>query len=207
MSFLSAWLCCKTSTAADGAGATGKAALLCGLQCCTCCSQAAQPGRITLGQHAWICCLQDMQRPLYMQPKDALEYGIIDGIVKSQKKKDGDQIIDHVPRLEEYGRDVSAVMLLASMRSCACFSIKLQESCCRDMTLLSFGHEQWGAWPMCCCRVDSKAESRVGGRLLNLCLFQVSQLVLWLWMEVAWHCFPGLCCFLLSTCIADGGAL
>ena len=42
-----------------------------------------------------------MQRPLYMQPKDALEYGIIDGIVKSQKKKDGDQIIDHVPRLEE----------------------------------------------------------------------------------------------------------
>eukprot|EP00891_Asterochloris_glomerata_P004179 jgi/Astpho2/4179/Aster-05146 len=48
---------------------------------------------------------KDMQRPLYMQPKDALEYGIIDGIVKSQKKKDGDQIIDHVPRLEEYGRD------------------------------------------------------------------------------------------------------
>lgn len=24
---------------------------------------------------------QDMQRPLYMQPKDALAYGIIDGIV------------------------------------------------------------------------------------------------------------------------------
>ena len=55
-----------------------------------------------------------MQRPLYMQPKDALEYGIIDGIVKSQKKKDGDQIIDHVPRLEDYGRDVSGWMLLAS---------------------------------------------------------------------------------------------
>lgn len=55
-----------------------------------------------------------MQRPLYMQPKDALEYGIIDGIVKSQKKKDGDQIIDHVPRLEDYGRDVSGSMLLAS---------------------------------------------------------------------------------------------
>ena len=65
-----------------------------------------------------------MQRPLYMQPKDALEYGIIDGIVKSQKKKDGDQIIDHVPRLEEYGRDVSGVMLLALL-------VQLGQTSCR----------------------------------------------------------------------------
>lgn len=33
--------------------------------------------------------LQDMQRPLYMQPKDALEYGVIDGIVTPEKKARG----------------------------------------------------------------------------------------------------------------------
>lgn len=32
---------------------------------------------------------QDMQRPLYMQPKDALEYGIIDGIVTPEKQVGG----------------------------------------------------------------------------------------------------------------------
>ena len=68
-----------------------------------------------------VCRLQDMQRPLYMQPKDALEYGIIDGIVKSQKKKDGDQIIDHVPRLEDYGKDVSGMMPLASLAQLCMF--------------------------------------------------------------------------------------
>lgn len=30
--------------------------------------------------------LQDMQRPLYMQPADALAYGIIDGVVTPEKK-------------------------------------------------------------------------------------------------------------------------
>ena len=118
-----------------------------------------------------------MQRPLYMQPKDALEYGIIDGIVKSQKKKDGDQIIDHVPRLEEYGRDVSGVVLPGF--TCAATHVppnKLQESCRCDMTFFRFGHEQWGAQNMC-FRVDRQAESRVGGRLLILCLLRVFHFV------------------------------
>lgn len=48
-----------------------------------------------------LCLLQDMQRPLYMQPKDALEYGIIDGIVKSDT-----EIIDEVKSSEQWDRDV-----------------------------------------------------------------------------------------------------
>lgn len=45
---------------------------------------------------------RDMQRPLYMQPLDALEYGIIDGIVKSQSEKN---LIDSVRTGADYDRD------------------------------------------------------------------------------------------------------
>lgn len=47
---------------------------------------------------------RDMQRPLYMQPKDALEYGIIDGIVTPEK-----QIIDDVKSAEQWDREAGLV--------------------------------------------------------------------------------------------------
>ena len=31
------------------------------------------------------CCLQDMQRPLYMTPEEAILYGVADAIVQPQK--------------------------------------------------------------------------------------------------------------------------
>lgn len=34
----------------------------------------------------------DLQRPLYMQPKDAIEYGVIDGIVEPQKSIVGEDV-------------------------------------------------------------------------------------------------------------------
>lgn len=39
---------------------------------------------------------QDMQRPLYMRPLDAIEYGVIDRLVPPQKEL---QIIDQVRHL------------------------------------------------------------------------------------------------------------
>lgn len=47
---------------------------------------------------------KDMQRPLYMQPKDALAYGIIDGIVSPEK-----QIIDQVKSAEQWDKDAGLV--------------------------------------------------------------------------------------------------
>lgn len=45
-----------------------------------------------------------MQRPLYMQPADAMEYGIIDGIVTSEK-----DIIDTVKSPEQYDKEAGLV--------------------------------------------------------------------------------------------------
>lgn len=47
---------------------------------------------------------KDMQRPLYMQPKDALAYGIIDGIVTPEK-----QIIDDVKSAEQWDKEAGLV--------------------------------------------------------------------------------------------------
>lgn len=47
---------------------------------------------------------RDMQRPLYMQPKDALAYGIIDGIVSPEK-----QIIDNVMSADEWDKQAGLV--------------------------------------------------------------------------------------------------
>ena len=47
---------------------------------------------------------QDMERPLYMQPKDALEYGVIDGIVRPQN-----DIIDAVKKPEAWDKEAGLV--------------------------------------------------------------------------------------------------
>ena len=47
---------------------------------------------------------QDMQRPLYMQPADALAYGVIDGIVTPEKK-----IIDDVKSAETWDKEAGLV--------------------------------------------------------------------------------------------------
>lgn len=47
---------------------------------------------------------KDMQRPLYMQPRDALEYGIIDGIVQSETS-----IIDAVKSPEQWDKEAGLV--------------------------------------------------------------------------------------------------
>ncbi|CAL8460690.1 g221 [Coccomyxa elongata] len=47
---------------------------------------------------------KDMQRPLYMQPKDAIEYGIIDGIVRPQT-----DIIDEVMNAEQWDKQAGLV--------------------------------------------------------------------------------------------------
>ncbi|CAG9463270.1 unnamed protein product [Pedinophyceae sp. YPF-701] len=49
---------------------------------------------------------KDMQRPLYMQPKDALNYGIIDGIVESQGDAD---LIDQVKSADQWDKDAGLV--------------------------------------------------------------------------------------------------
>ena len=46
----------------------------------------------------------DMQRPLYMQPRDALEYGVIDGIVTPEKK-----IIDDVKSAAQWDKEAGLV--------------------------------------------------------------------------------------------------
>lgn len=51
-----------------------------------------------------IVLLQDMQRPLYMQPQDAIEYGIIDGIVRPQT-----DIIDEVMNAEQWDKQAGLV--------------------------------------------------------------------------------------------------
>ena len=51
-----------------------------------------------------VSLLQDMQRPLYMQPKDAIEYGIIDGIVKPQT-----DIIDDVMNADQWDKQAGLV--------------------------------------------------------------------------------------------------
>jgi ATP-dependent protease ClpP protease subunit len=49
---------------------------------------------------------RDTQRPLYMQPKDAMEYGIIDGIVTPQRKR---KIIDDVKAPEQWDKEAGLV--------------------------------------------------------------------------------------------------
>ena len=48
--------------------------------------------------------LQDMQRPLYMQPADALAYGVIDGVVTPEKK-----IIDDVKSADQWDKEAGLV--------------------------------------------------------------------------------------------------
>lgn len=45
-----------------------------------------------------------MQRPLYMQPADALAYGVIDGIVTPEKK-----IIDDVKSADQWDKEAGLV--------------------------------------------------------------------------------------------------
>ncbi|KAK9817906.1 hypothetical protein WJX72_004042 [[Myrmecia] bisecta] len=47
---------------------------------------------------------KDMQRPLYMQPRDALEYGIIDGIVQSETA-----LLDTVKKPEQWDKEAGLV--------------------------------------------------------------------------------------------------
>lgn len=48
-----------------------------------------------------------MQRPLYMQPADALEYGIIDKVVKSEKEVE--RIIDEVKSADQWDKEAGLV--------------------------------------------------------------------------------------------------
>jgi len=48
---------------------------------------------------------KDIQRPLYMQPKDALEYGIIDGIVKTDT-----EIIDDVKSSDQWDKEAGLIV-------------------------------------------------------------------------------------------------
>ncbi|KAL3137464.1 hypothetical protein ABBQ38_004753 [Trebouxia sp. C0009 RCD-2024] len=47
---------------------------------------------------------KDMQRPLYMQPRDAMEYGVIDGIVRNETS-----IIDTVMSPEQWDKEAGLV--------------------------------------------------------------------------------------------------
>lgn len=47
---------------------------------------------------------KDMQRPLYMQPKDAIDYGVCDGVVTPQKK-----IIDDVKSAGQWDKEAGLV--------------------------------------------------------------------------------------------------
>ena len=46
----------------------------------------------------------DMQRPLYMQPRDAIEYGIVDGVVTPQRR-----IIDEVKKADQWDKEAGLV--------------------------------------------------------------------------------------------------
>lgn len=59
---------------------------------------------LLLGVHPYISLVQDMQRPLYMQPKDAMQYGIIDNIVTPEK-----QIIDNVKSADQWDKEAGLV--------------------------------------------------------------------------------------------------
>jgi len=48
---------------------------------------------------------KDLQRPLYMQPRDAIEYGVIDKIIKSEKE-DKTKLIADVKAPEDWDREV-----------------------------------------------------------------------------------------------------
>lgn len=50
---------------------------------------------------------KDMQRPLYMRPKDAIEYGVIDRLVPPQKEV---EIIDQVKTPELYDKEAGLVV-------------------------------------------------------------------------------------------------
>lgn len=50
---------------------------------------------------------KDMQRPLYMQPADAMEYGIIDKVVKSEKE--AEPMIDEVKSPEQWDKEAGLV--------------------------------------------------------------------------------------------------
>ena len=66
-------------TVTDGLLSVGGS--MCRCRCRCRCTQPPPP--LTASRLPCPCVAQDMQRPLYMQPKDALAYGIIDGVVSS----------------------------------------------------------------------------------------------------------------------------
>ena len=47
---------------------------------------------------------RDMQRPLYMQPRDAIGYGIVDSVVTPQRK-----IIDDVKKADQWDKEAGLV--------------------------------------------------------------------------------------------------
>lgn len=49
-----------------------------------------------------------MQRPLYMQPIDAMEYGIIDKII--EEEKDVAAILDDVKSAEQWDKEVQTLL-------------------------------------------------------------------------------------------------
>ena len=49
-----------------------------------------------------------MQRPLYMQPQDAIEYGIIDQIIKSETQEDL-KLVDDVKSPEQWDHEVRSI--------------------------------------------------------------------------------------------------
>ena len=55
--------------------------------------------------------MQDWQRPLYMQPKDAIEYGIADGVVRKRQA-----VIDKVLKPEQYDKAAGLVAAPAGAR-------------------------------------------------------------------------------------------
>ena len=70
------------------------------------CTLAAQMQCLVsvLGPNRCTTMLQDMQRPLYMQPRDAVEYGVIDGIVRNETS-----IIDAVMSPEQWDKQAGLV--------------------------------------------------------------------------------------------------
>ena len=64
---------------------------------------AAHPCCLGLNINTYIV-MQDMQRPLYMQPRDAMEYGVIDAIVRNETS-----IIDTVMSPEQWDKEAGLV--------------------------------------------------------------------------------------------------
>ena len=77
---------------------------------------------------------QDMQRPLYMRPKDAIEYGVIDRLVPPQKEM---EIIDQVgaPPASDHKLWCCFVSMLFAHASCHHLTVLLRP--CRGIALCS----------------------------------------------------------------------